>query len=78
MQLRRKKKPRHTSWRRIFQKFEDEIPTRATLTTSHTETGAYTAIPAQKNRDGPIEEITVHFVLINRIIENKAVRNRQQ
>ena len=39
---------------------------------------ANTAIFVQEYRDRPIEEITVHYVGINRIIENKAVRNRQQ
>ena len=32
----------------------------------------------QKYRDGPIEEIAVHYVRINKIIETKALRNRQQ
>ena len=42
------------------------------------EPGAYPAIPVQEYRDGPIEEYAVHYVRINRIIESKAVRNRQQ
>ena len=40
--------------------------------------GAYPAIPVQQNRHGPIEEITVHNVRINRVIENRAARNQQQ
>ena len=39
------------------------------------EPGAYPAIPVQEFRDGPIEEIAVHFVRINRVVENKATRN---
>ena len=42
------------------------------------EPGAYTAIPVQEYRDGPIEEIAVHYVRINRIVEEKAKRNKQQ
>ena len=42
------------------------------------EPGAYPAIPVQEYRDGPIEEITVHYVRINRILEEKAKRNKQQ
>ena len=42
------------------------------------EPGAYPAIPVQEYRDGPIEEIAVHYVRINRIVEQKAKRNRQQ
>ena len=40
--------------------------------------GAYPAIPVQEYRDGPIEEIAVHYVRINCIIEKRAARNRQQ
>ena len=40
--------------------------------------GAYPAIPVQEYRDGPIEEIAVHYVRINCIVEQKAKRNRQQ
>ena len=42
------------------------------------EPGAYPAVPVQEYRDGPIEEIAVHYVRINRIVEQKAKRNRQQ
>ena len=42
------------------------------------EPGAYPAIPVQEYRDGPIEEIDVHYVRINRIVEQKAKRNKQQ
>ena len=42
------------------------------------EPGAYPAIPVQEYRDGPIEEIAVRYMLINRVIENRAARNRQQ
>ena len=42
------------------------------------EPGAYPAIPVQEYRDEPIEEIAVHFVRTNRIIEQKAKRNNQQ
>ena len=41
------------------------------------EPGAYPAIPVQY-RDGPIEEIAVHYVRINRTVEEKAKRNKQQ
>ena len=41
------------------------------------EPGAYPAIPVQEYRDGPIEEIAVHYVRINRV-ETKAKRNKQQ
>ena len=40
--------------------------------------GAYPAIPVQEFRDGPIEEIAVRYVRINRVIENKAIRNKKQ
>ena len=44
-----------------------------------TETpGSYSAIPVLVYRDGPIEEIAVHYVRINNIIETKAARNCQQ
>ena len=39
---------------------------------------AYPAIPVQENRDGPIEDIAVHYVRINRVVEQKAARNKQQ
>ena len=46
------------------------------------ELGAYPAISVNEYRDGPIEEIVVHYVRINhssgKTIENKAVGNRQQ
>ena len=32
----------------------------------------------QEYRDGPIEEIAVHYVRVNKIIETKAPRNRQE
>ena len=42
------------------------------------EPGTYPAIPVQKFRDGPIEEIAVRYVRINRVIENEAIRNKKQ
>ena len=42
------------------------------------EPGAYPAIPVQEFRDGPIEEIAVRYIRINRVIEKKAVRNKKQ
>ena len=42
------------------------------------EPGNYPAIPVQEYRDGPIEEIAVHYVRINKVIETKAQRNRLQ
>ena len=42
------------------------------------EPGTYPAIPVQEYRDGPIEEIAVHYVRINKVIETKAPRNRLQ
>ena len=42
------------------------------------EPEAYPAIPVQEYIDGPIEEIAVHYVRINRIVEKKTKRNRQQ
>ena len=45
--------------------------------TTH-EPGTYQAKPVQKYRDGPIEEIAVHYVRINRVVEEKAKRNEQQ
>ena len=42
------------------------------------EPGAYHEIPVQVSRDGPIEEIAVHYLRINRIVEEKAKRNKQQ
>ena len=42
------------------------------------EPGAYPAIPVQEYRDGPIEEIAVHYVRINCVIEIRSTRNRQQ
>ena len=42
------------------------------------EPAAYPAIPVQEYRDRPIEEIAVHYVRINRIVERKAKPNRQQ
>ena len=42
------------------------------------EPGAHPVIFVQGYRDDPIEEIAVHYVRINRIIENEAVQNRQQ
>ena len=40
------------------------------------EPGAYPAIPVQEYRDVPIEEIAVHYVRINRIVETKANRKK--
>ena len=42
------------------------------------ETGAYPAIPVQEYLDGPIEEIAVHYLRINRIVEEQTKRNKQQ
>ena len=42
------------------------------------EPGAYPAIPVQEYRDGPIEEIAVHYKITNRVVETKAKRNKQQ
>ena len=42
------------------------------------EPGAHPAIPVQEDRDGPIEEIAVHYVRVNRIVEQKGKRNKQQ
>ena len=42
------------------------------------EPGSYPAIPVHENSDSPIEEIAVHYVRINKLIETKAPRNRQQ
>ena len=42
------------------------------------EPGAYPAIPVQEYRDGPIEEIAVHYVRINRIVEEKAKHKKQE
>ena len=42
------------------------------------EPGSYPAIPVQDYREGPKEEIAVHYVRINKVIETKAPRNRQQ
>ena len=39
------------------------------------EPGAYPAIIVQENRDSPIEEIAVHYVRINCIVEEKAKHN---
>ena len=46
--------------------------------TTTKEPGSYPAIPVQDYRDGPIEEIAVRYVRINRVIEERAPRNRQQ
>ena len=40
--------------------------------------GTYPAIPVQEYRDGPIEEIAVRHVRINRVFEKKELRTRQQ
>ena len=42
------------------------------------ELGAYPAISVKEYSDGSIEEIAVHYVRINRIVEEKAKRNKQQ
>ena len=42
------------------------------------EPGAYPAKPVQEHRDGPIEETAIHYVRINRVVEEKAKRNKQQ
>ena len=42
------------------------------------EPGAYRAIPVQDYRDGPIEDIAVHYVRINRVVEGKTTRKKQQ
>ena len=42
------------------------------------EPGSYPAIPVQEYREGPIEEIAVHYVRINKVIETEAPRHRQQ
>ena len=40
--------------------------------------GAYPTISVQEYRDGPIEEIAVHYVRINPVVETKAKINKQQ
>ena len=47
-----------------------------TVTTQ--EMGAYPGISLKAYRDGPVEEIAVHYVRINRIIKNQAKCNRQE
>ena len=42
------------------------------------EPGAYPAVPVQRYRDGAIDETAVHYLRINREIEKKVIRNRQQ
>ena len=42
------------------------------------EPGAYPALPVQEYRDGPTEEIAVHYVRINRRVEEKSKRNKQE
>ena len=42
------------------------------------EPGSYPAIPVQDYREGPIEEIAVQYIRINKVIETKAPTNRQQ
>ena len=42
------------------------------------EPGAYPAITVQEFRDGPIEEIAVHCVRINWVVENRATRYTKQ
>ena len=42
------------------------------------EPGTYQAIPVQEYGDVPIDEIAVHYVRINRVVEEKAKRNEQQ
>ena len=42
------------------------------------EPGANPAIRVQEYRDGPFEDIAVHYVRINRVVEQKAARNEQQ
>ena len=65
---------------------ENETHRDAESTTSHNseeavathEPGAYQAIPFQDYRHGLIEEIAVHYARINRLVEEKAKRNKQQ
>ena len=65
---------------------DDETHRDAESTTSNNseeavaahEPGAYPAIRVQEYRDCPIEEIAVHYVRINRVVETKAKRNKQQ
>ena len=42
------------------------------------EPGSYPAIPVPEYREGPIEEIAVHYVRINKIVEKKQPRNKIQ
>ena len=42
------------------------------------EPGVYPAVPVQDYRDGLIEDIAVHYVPMNRVVEQKAARNIQQ
>ena len=42
------------------------------------EPGAYPAIPGQEYCDGTIEDIAVHHVRINRVVEQKTTRKKQQ
>ena len=42
------------------------------------EPGVFPANPVQENRDSPIEDIAVHYVRINRVVEQKANRNKQR
>ena len=42
------------------------------------EPEVYPAIPVQDYRDGPIEDIAVHYVRTNQVVERKATKNKQQ
>ena len=48
---------------------ESSICNNSEETVATHEPGAYLALPVQEYRDGPIEEIAVHYELINRVVE---------
>ena len=67
------------------QEHNNENEDTESITSSNTEEaltkhepGAYPAKPVQENRDGPIEDIAVHYVRINRVVEQKATKNKLQ
>ena len=70
--------PDRMSIQKVIHDTESTVSSTPEEPTTTQEPGTYPAIPVEKYRDGPIEELSVRYVRINHVIEERAPRNRQQ
>ena len=73
-----KTNPDTISIQKVIHDTESTVSSTPEEPTTTRELGTHPAIPVQKYRDGPIEDIAVRYVRIKGVIEERARRNREQ